>query len=95
MASIQVQAEQRDSGWLATVQVKEGGSQTQHTVSVPRADYEKLSDAKVAVGHLVKASFEFLLEHEPKEAILSSFDIMTIARYFPDYPTEIRKRLGI
>ena len=32
----------------------------------------------------------FLLEREPKESILGSFELPVIERYFPDYPTAIR-----
>ena len=34
---------------------------------------------------LVRRSFEFLLEREPKESILSRFDLTVISRYFPEY----------
>ena len=42
---------------------------------------------------LIRKSFEFLLEHEPKESILSRFDLTVISRYFPEYEGEIKKRL--
>ena len=42
---------------------------------------------------LVSASFRFLLEREPKESILRSFDLMVISHYFPEYEREIQKRL--
>ena len=40
------------------------------------------------------ASFRFLLAREPKESILSRFELPVIERYFPEYPEEIRGRLG-
>jgi hypothetical protein len=36
----------------------------------------------------VEAAFHFLLDREPKEAILASFDIDIIARYFPEFARE-------
>jgi hypothetical protein len=42
----------------------------------------------------VKTSFEFLLEREPASPILRTFGLDVISRYFPDYPAEIRARLG-
>jgi hypothetical protein len=42
----------------------------------------------------VRASFVFLLEHEPKESILSEFHLTLIGRYFPDYEREIGHRLS-
>ncbi len=41
---------------------------------------------------VVAASFEFLLAREPQHAILAGFDLTVIARYFPDYPAEMRRR---
>jgi hypothetical protein len=46
------------------------------------------------VDDLVRASFGFLLEREPRESILRSFDLSAISRYFPEYEREIRQRLG-
>ncbi len=43
---------------------------------------------------LVRASFEFLLEREPKESILQAFDLPVIEQYFPEYGEQIRQRLG-
>ncbi|MFP4384841.1 MAG: hypothetical protein ACLFST_05240 [Spirochaetia bacterium] len=40
---------------------------------------------------LIKKSFEFLLKRESKESILSSFDLPTIQRYFPEYERTIGK----
>ena len=43
---------------------------------------------------LVRASFAFLLEREPPESIMRSFELPIIGRFFADYPDEIRHRLG-
>lgn len=43
---------------------------------------------------LVRASFEFLLEREPAGSILPRFDLSVIARYFPEWRAEMRRRLG-
>ena len=39
-------------------------------------------------------AFEFLLENEPKESILGRFDLPLIGRYFPNFESEIRRRLA-
>ncbi len=75
------------------VTVREGGSQTTHHVTLRQPDYDKLAGGKVVPEELVRRSFEFLLEREPKESILARFDLTVIGRYFPDYQSEIRKRL--
>lgn len=43
---------------------------------------------------LVAESFRFLLEREPPESILRSFELPIIGRYFGDYADEIRRRMG-
>jgi hypothetical protein len=89
-ARIEVTAIDRDT---FRVVVSEGGGQTTHTVTVDPADYQRISGGAVSADELVRRSFEFLLEHEPKESILRSFSLSVIARYFPDYEREIGRRL--
>ena len=58
------------------------------------------SNALERFGHgatperLIEESFRFMLEREPKEAILSRFELPDIQRYFPEYSEEIESRLG-
>lgn len=89
MADIDVQVTPQDNGYLCTVTVKERRSQTQHKVTVKHEDYQRLTSGKVTPEALVEASFRFLLEREPKESILRSFDLMVIQRYFPEYERTI------
>ena len=76
------------------VVVREGGTETAHAVTVDDAYYRKLTGGNVSVEELVRCSFEFLLEHEPKESILPTFALPVIGRYFPSYEREIKKRLA-
>jgi hypothetical protein len=73
--------------------VKEGLGETRHRVALRKADYEWLSGGKTGPEALVSESFGFLLEREPKESILRSFDLTAIDRYFPEYEREIARRL--
>lgn len=69
------------------------GSTTAHSVTATTADCAHWgggSDGAV----LVEASFRFLLDREPKEAILAAFDLPVIARYFPEYPGTIGSYLA-
>jgi hypothetical protein len=93
MATIEIDVESQDQAYLCTVTVAEGGSETTHRVTVNKTDYRRLTEGEVPPERLVEASFEFLLEREPKESILRSFDLMTIQRYFPEYASEIGDRL--
>ena len=76
------------------VRVIEGGSESTHQVTLDPKDYARLAGERVEPEELIRKSFEFLLEHEPKESILSRFDLSVISRYFPEYESEIKKRLG-
>lgn len=75
------------------VTVIEAGSQTSHDVTVDDGYCKTLTRGVVAAEDLVRQSFEFLLEREPKESILRSFSLPVIGRYFPEYEREIKKRL--
>jgi hypothetical protein len=75
------------------VRVIEVASETAHQVTLDPKDYAKLAGATVEPEKLIRKSFEFLLEREPKESILSRFDLSVIGRYFPEYEREIKKRL--
>jgi hypothetical protein len=94
VAEIEVRIEERDDGWTATADVWEGGSRTTHRVRVTRDAYERLCGGAVQPEELVRRSFEFLLEREPKESILHEFDLTVIGRYFPEYEGEIASRLA-
>ncbi len=88
---IDVTVTREDSAsFLVTVRVTEGSSHTTHEVTVKRADHARLARPNEPVTKLVERSFEFLLEREPKESIMRSFDLMVIARYFPEYERTIR-----
>ncbi len=75
------------------IEVKDVGATTVHDVTVAPADLTNFGQGRDA-PRLLEESFRFLLEREPKEAILPRFELPVIARYFPDYPTEIRRRLA-
>jgi len=82
---------QSESGDRYLVVVEDGGGSSQHQVTVT-ADRLKDLGGGVSAEDLIEASFEFLLEREPKEAILSEFELSVIGRYCPDYPVDVRRR---
>jgi len=93
-AEIDVTAIEAAKGHAFQVVVREGREETRHRVTVSEEDLQRFGGGKVGPVALVKESFRFLLEREPKEAILGTFQISVIARYFPEYPKEILIRLG-
>jgi hypothetical protein len=89
MAEIQVSAE---GGDLYRVRVTEADGSSEHHVTARRADVEAYG-AGAEPESLIEESFRFLLEREPRQSILGRFALPVIARYFPEYPREIRRRL--
>jgi hypothetical protein len=90
MAAIEVMA--IGSG-VFQVEIREDGDTTTHRVTVPEGYPEELGVESVALNRLVHESFRFLLEREPKEQILATFDLPTIGRYFPEYEDVIGERV--
>jgi hypothetical protein len=79
----------KTNDWGFAVEIEEGGSKTSHQVTLAADFSAKFS---LTPEEVVRRSFEYLLDREPKEAILSSFSIPgTISRYFPDFENEIKE----
>lgn len=75
------------------VRVKEEDTAKDYSVTMDDEYYQKLTGGKITKEELIKKSFEFLLEREPKESILSRFNIKIISNYFPEYEKEIKSRI--
>jgi hypothetical protein len=73
------------------VTIKERGARTEHVVTLDDEYYQHLTDGEMAREELIEMSFEFLLEREPKESILSRFNLRIINNYFPEFEKEIRR----
>jgi hypothetical protein len=93
MSDIEVACDPLPGGWLCRVSVSDGRSVTRHEVGVTGPDLTRLAPGSADPADLVRASFEFLLEREPKESILRSFDLAVIGRYFPEYESAIGSRI--
>jgi len=83
-------AQQSPTIYLVTI--IEPTSKSTHVVTITATERAKYTPTATPEA-LLRASFEFLLEREPKESIMRQFSLSTIESYFPDYPTEIRARL--
>ena len=62
----------------------------EYNVNLDDEYWQDLTGGKIAKEELIKKSFEFLLEREPKESILSRFNLRIINQYFPEFEEEIR-----
>lgn len=85
MADIGVSCATATDGWLCQVTVADHGSESRHSVTLTRADFQRLASSGESPDGLVRRSFEFLLSREPKESVLKSFALTDIGRYFPEY----------
>ncbi|HLW92980.1 MAG TPA: hypothetical protein VKS78_16985 [Roseiarcus sp.] len=74
------------------VVVRDGGGESRHAVTMAQKTRERLAPDKSAED-VVEATFKFLLDREPKESILTRFDITVIARYFPEFEQELPRYL--
>lgn len=84
----------KDGETVFDLKIVEGDSTTKHMVSVKDSTFERLVEKEVSKRDLVEESFKFLLDREPKESILSSFELGVIERYFPEYPEEMGERFS-
>ena len=80
------------AAWACVVTVDDAdGAPSRHEVTVSTADLARLAPDATEPADLVRRSFAFLLEREPKSSILPRFDLPLIGRYFPDYERTIRR----
>ncbi len=98
-----------DGSWWCEADVGDGRTTGRHTVVVAAEDARRLgafggatpegatrvgSAESARVERLVRETFAFLLEREPRSSILTTFDLAVVRRYFPEYESELRRRLG-
>jgi hypothetical protein len=77
------------------VRVADGdGPDGSYDVTMSGADWERLGSGHGTPEAFIEACFRFLLEREPKEQILGSFDVSQISGYFPEFEREIGKPSG-
>lgn len=88
---IAVTCEAHDGGWRCSVIVGTDANATSHTVEVDRETLDDLA-AGVTPELLVRTAFDFLLEREPRESIMRTFELPIIGRFFADFAGEMRRR---
>ena len=71
-----------------------GDGETRHRVTMARDVCERLTGGTSTPERCIQAAFHFLLDREPKEAILARFDVTVISRYFPEFETELPRYLS-
>ena len=83
-----------ESGWHCTVML--GTDPGRHHPRGERrpARCSMTSRRACTPDELVRVSFEFLLEREPRESIMRQFELPIIGRFFGDYRDEMLRRLA-
>ena len=76
------------------VRVAEDDTATEHVVTLSGADYERLGNGFRSPEAFMRESFTYLLEREPKEQIMTSFDVSQIRTFFPEFESDITHRAG-
>lgn len=90
MTEITVRRKREDeSAFMFAVEVAQSGSTSAYEVTLQAADFERLARPSESKEAFVERCFEFLLAREPKESILTSFDVAVISTYFPEFESEI------
>jgi hypothetical protein len=96
LTAVTVDCRRTPDGHRCMVVVGDDARATTHEVAVADAVLARLGPGPTdtsAAERLVRASFAYLLEREPREAILRSFDLPVIERYFPGYGGAIARYL--
>jgi hypothetical protein len=76
------------------VAVTDGDVTMRHEVTLSASEYERLARG-IAPDGFVEAAFRFLLDREPKESILSRFDVKVIGSYFPEFEEKLPDYLSL
>jgi hypothetical protein len=93
MAEISVESSETADGWRFDVRVSDDGSESRHEVTLSRTDRDRIASG-ADPEQLIRESFAFLLEREPKESIMGAFDLTVIVRYFPEYERAMAESFG-
>jgi hypothetical protein len=98
MTEIVVRCEAVADGWSCQVRVSDAVGTSAYGVTIGEPGsflasvlpYPGFRD----MDRLVRETIAFLLEREPRTAILREFDLSDVSRYFPEYPSAIRVRIA-
>ena len=74
-------------GWSFLVTVGD----YEYKVELDSKYWTDITNEEINPEDLIHKSFKFLLDREPADAILTSFNLKEINNYFPEYEDEILK----
>jgi hypothetical protein len=73
------------SGFTFDVIVRDARGESRHRVTIEANEAQRWAKLGTAPARCVEAVMRFLLDHEPKESILSAFDMRVVRSYFPGF----------
>ncbi len=65
--------------------VRDLRGERRHRVTIDAAEAQRWKKLGAAPSRCVEAVMRFLLDREPKETIMSAFDMRVVRRYFPEF----------
>ncbi|HEY4113834.1 MAG TPA: hypothetical protein VGM17_07205 [Rhizomicrobium sp.] len=91
--TIEVRLEPESAPARFQVTVLERDTQTRHQVRLAPSFHQRIA-GRMPPEAVIEAAFRFLLDREPRESILPTFDISVISRYFPEFDRELPRYLA-
>ena len=82
---IDVRRQSHDDPAQFQVIIRQADGESRHRVTMDGAACQRLG---APAERCIQAAFRFLLDREPRGAILSRFDISVIGNYFPEFERE-------
>jgi hypothetical protein len=75
----------RGSGFTFDVIVRDLRGESRHRVTIEANEAERCEKLGAESSRCAEAVMRFLIDREPKESILSAFDMGVVRRYFPEF----------
>jgi hypothetical protein len=72
-------------GLIFDVMVGDARAESRHRVTIQADEVRRWARFGAELSRCVEAAMRFLIDREPKESILSAFDMRLVRRYFPEF----------
>jgi hypothetical protein len=72
-------------GQVFDVIIRDIRGESRHRVTIQADEARRWAKFGVEPSRCVEAVMRFLIDREPKESILSAFDMSVVRRYFPEF----------
>ena len=83
--SVSVTSDPSGGGLVFDVIVRDPRGESRHWVTIQADEARRWAKFGAEPSDCVEAAMRFLIDREPKESILSAFDMRVVRRYFPEF----------